>query len=44
MTDEPIVQIATGCGLPNLSHFYRLFNARFGVTPRQLRLRHRALM
>ena len=44
MTDEPIARIASGCGLPNLSHFYRLFNARFGVTPRQLRLRHRALM
>jgi AraC family transcriptional regulator, dual regulator of chb operon len=44
MTDEPIARIAAGCGLPNLSHFYRLFNARFGVTPRQLRLRHRTLL
>ena len=43
MTEEPIVRIATDCGLPNLSHFYRLFNARFGLTPRQWRLRHRAL-
>jgi len=43
MTEEPIVRVAAECGLPNLSHFYRLFNARFGLTPRQWRLRHRAL-
>jgi AraC family cel operon transcriptional repressor len=44
LTDEPIVRIAADCGLPNLSHFYRLFNARFGVTPRAWRVRHRALL
>jgi AraC family cel operon transcriptional repressor len=44
MTDEPILRIAAECGLPNLSHFYRLFKARFGLTPRQLRVRHRGLV
>ncbi len=41
MTDDPIARIAVDCGLPNLSHFYRLFNERFGTTPRRFRLRHR---
>jgi AraC family cel operon transcriptional repressor len=44
MTDRPIVRIANDCGIPNLSHFYRLFNARFGVTPRQYRLGHQTLI
>jgi len=44
MTDAPIARIAAECGLPNLSHFYRLFNVRFGRTPRQLRLRRRTLL
>jgi AraC family transcriptional regulator, dual regulator of chb operon len=44
LTGEPIVAIAHDCGLPNLSHFYRLFNARFGVTPHRWRLRQRALL
>jgi len=44
MTDQPIVQIARECGVANLSHFYRLFNARFGVTPRRYRLSHQSLV
>lgn len=42
MTDDPIARIAVECGLPNLSHFYQLFNSRFGTTPRRFRLGHRA--
>lgn len=42
LTDESIARIAVDCGLANLSHFYRLFNARFGVTPRQYRLAHQS--
>lgn len=42
LTDRPIIRVAVDCGLPNLSHFYRLFNARFGVTPRRYRLAHQA--
>lgn len=44
MTDLPIARIAAECGIANLSHFYRLFNARFGVTPRRYRLAHQMLI
>ena len=44
MTDLPIVRIAAECGIANLSHFYRLFNARFGVTPRRYRLGQQTLI
>lgn len=40
MTDLPIARIAADSGVANLSHFYRLFNARFGVTPRRYRVVH----
>ncbi len=39
MTGRPIIRIALDCGWSNLSHFYRLFRQRFGLTPRQYRLR-----
>lgn len=39
--DEPITAIAAGCGLPNLGHFYRVFRAATGCTPRAWRLRAR---
>jgi len=44
MTDLPIARIAGDCGIGNLSHFYRLFNARFGVTPRRYRLGQQTLI
>jgi AraC-like DNA-binding protein len=44
LTDTQIARIAADCGFANLSHFYRLFRARYGVTPRRLRVRHRPLM
>lgn len=43
MSDAKIMDIALDCGLTNLSHFYRLFRRRFGVTPDAYRRRHRAV-
>ncbi len=43
-SDEAIVAIALDCGLENLGHFYRLFRARFGSTPREYRLQQRAIV
>jgi AraC family cel operon transcriptional repressor len=37
-TDREILDIADDCGLPNLAHFYKLFAARYGCTPRRYRL------
>ena len=36
---DPISQIAADCGLPNMSHFHKLFRATHGVTPLQYRQR-----
>lgn len=44
MTGTEIVDIAVDCGLSNLGHFYKLFNAKFGMTPRRYRLTARATM
>lgn len=40
-TDEVIVQVAMDVGLDNLSHFYALFKAYHGMTPRAYRVQHR---
>jgi len=37
----PVPEVARACGIENLSHFHRLFRTRYGVTPRQYRLRNR---
>jgi AraC family transcriptional regulator, dual regulator of chb operon len=39
-SDEDIAMIALDCGLENLGHFYRLFQGRYGCTPRGYRLRN----
>ena len=36
-TSDPLTEIAADCGLPNLSHFHRLFRARHGLTPAEYR-------
>lgn len=36
---KPIADICYDCGLENISHFYRLFQARFNISPRKYRLR-----
>jgi AraC family cel operon transcriptional repressor len=43
-TDETILNIADDCGLPNLAHFYKLFAARFGTTPRRYRMQARLIV
>lgn len=34
---EPVSEIAAECGIPNMSHFHKLFRAAFGATPLQYR-------
>jgi AraC family cel operon transcriptional repressor len=44
-TSDPLPEIATDCGLPNLSHFHKLFLAHHGETPlRYRRARQRNLI
>jgi len=40
-SDDTILSITLDCGLENLSHFYRLFHARFGCAPRAYRMQQR---
>lgn len=42
-SDVPVAEIAAALGHANLSHFYRLFRARFGVTPAGFRARAEAV-
>ena len=44
ITDREIVDVALDCGIPNLGHFYALFKKRHGHTPRQYRIRNRAML
>jgi AraC family cel operon transcriptional repressor len=43
MSDARILDIALDAGFANLAHFYTLFRAQFGETPRQYRVRHRSV-
>lgn len=43
-TGRPILEIALDCGLTNLSHFYALFRARYGVSPQKYRKRFRRIV
>jgi AraC family cel operon transcriptional repressor len=43
-TDDTLLDIADDCGLPNLAHFYKLFAARFGTTPRRYRMQARLIV
>lgn len=37
---DSLAEIAADCGVPNLSHFHKLFRAHFGVTPQRYRKSH----
>lgn len=39
-TGDSLQDIAADCGIPNLSHFHRLFRAHFGTTPQHYRRAH----
>ena len=39
-SETSIPDISRACGIDNLSYFYKLFRAQYGVTPRQYRQRH----
>jgi len=38
LSSRPVVEIALECGIDDLSHFYALFRAAFGQTPRRYRI------
>jgi AraC family transcriptional regulator, dual regulator of chb operon len=40
-TETPVLELALGLGYSNISHFYRLFLARFATTPAQYRASQR---
>ena len=39
-TPDSLSEIAQDVGIANMSHFHRLFRARFDMTPRQYRVKH----
>lgn len=39
-TPDSLSEIAEEIGIQNMSHFHRLFRTRFGMTPRQYRVKH----
>lgn len=39
-TTDPLAEIAADCGIPNLSHFHKLFRAHHGMTPLAYRKTH----
>jgi AraC family cel operon transcriptional repressor len=43
-TDDPILDIALASGIANVSHFYRLFRARYASSPGQYRRRHQRVL
>lgn len=44
-SSDPLAEIAADCGIPNLSHFHKLFRGHHGLTPAQYRRRfQRALV
>ncbi|WP_368345651.1 helix-turn-helix domain-containing protein [Pelagovum sp. HNIBRBA483] len=39
-TEDTLAEIASDCGIPNLSHFHKQFRASHGVTPHRYRKQH----
>lgn len=44
LSSRPITDIALECGIQDLSHFYALFRAAYGQTPRHYRMGHQLLL
>jgi AraC-like DNA-binding protein len=44
LTDHKIMEISLDCGCENLGHFYLQFKKKFGITPRQFRLRQQLVV
>lgn len=44
MTSKEIIDISSECGFDSLSHFYRVFKFRFGLSPGNYRKRNRRLV
>ena len=42
MSTKKIFEVCMDCGFQNLGHFYQVFRAQFGMTPRQYQLRQLA--
>ena len=38
--ENSLTEIASDCGIPNLSHFHKLFRAHHGMTPQRYRKQH----
>jgi len=41
---KKIIEISTTCGFENLGHFYKLFQKKFGKSPRKYRLYHQKII
>lgn len=41
-SSDSLAEIAADCGIPNLSHFHKLFRAHHGTTPQRYRRLHQA--
>lgn len=44
MTDEDILSILVACGFSSPAHFYKLFQKKYGMTPRQFRIQQHRVM
>ncbi len=40
LSDDPILHICYDCGLSNISHFYRMFQKQYDMTPKRYRIYH----
>lgn len=43
-TNDTLAEIAADCGIPNLSHFHRLFRTHHRLTPNDYRLTHQRMI